>query len=204
MRSWIQSSIFRQIHTLTGSLWNLRRPLLLVALLFVQIRKIKNWHWTGWVVSMETLKNLKLHETASIRKKLFCESSAGIIGPWYGVSTAVSYDPDIIFVLSGNTAAFSPQEVPNSHYSRLGINPQSIRSAPSDINLNKSPQVSDLTRQTAFKWLSSIEPVSKLPSNPTEVEEIALKRLGLWGVSTTSSGGMDIPWKKFLNFPHWS
>ena len=155
-----------------------------------------------WLGSLDgDYQELKVTRNRFYQKEtLFANPLPGIIGPWYGVSTAVSYDPDIIFVLSGNTAAFSPQEVPNSHYSRLGINPQSIRSAPSDINLNKSSQVSDLTRQTAFKWLSSIEPVSKLPSNPTEVEEIALKRLGLWGASATSSGGMDIPWKKVFEF----
>ena len=109
------------------------------------------------------------------------------------VSTAVSYDPDIIFVLSETRPLF-PQEV-LTHYGRLGINPQSIN-LPSDINLNKSPQVSDLTRQTAFNgyhlW-------NRYPGtfNPTGVEEIALKRLGLWGVSATSSGGMDVPGKKF-------
>ena len=68
----------------------------MVALLFVQIRKIKNWHWTGWVVSMETLKNLRITETSFYQKEtLYAKPLPGVIGPWYGVSTAVSYDPDI-------------------------------------------------------------------------------------------------------------
>ena len=115
------------------------------------------------------------------------------------MSTAVSYDPDIIFVLSGNTAAFAPNEVPKSHYSRLGVNPFASPVS-KDQNKTVASSVSDLTRQTAFKWLSSIEPLSKLPSNPTEVEEIALKRLGLWGGSASVNGGMSIPWKKVFEF----
>jgi hypothetical protein len=111
----------------------------------------------------------------------------------------VSYDPDIIFVLSGNTAAFAPNEVPKSHYSRLGVNPLASPVS-KDQNKTVSSTVSDLTRQTAFKWLSSIEPLSKLPANPTEVEEIALKRLGLWGAAASVNGGMTIPWKKVFEF----
>jgi len=135
------------------------------------------------------------------KELLFANPLPGIIGPWYGVSTAVSYDPDIIFVLSGNTAGFSPKEVPNSHYSRLGVSPLSVASASVDLNSSTDHQVSELTRQTAFKWLSSIESVSELPSNPAEIEEIALKRLGLWGASSLSNGGeLSIPWKKVFEY----
>ena len=135
------------------------------------------------------------------KELLFANPLPGIIGPWYGVSTAVSYDPDIIFVLSGNTAGFSPKEVPNSHYSRLGVSPHSVASASLDLNSSKDHQVSELIRQTAFKWLSSIEPVSELPSDPAEIEEIALKRLGLWGTSSLSNGGeLSIPWKKVFEY----
>ncbi len=133
------------------------------------------------------------------KELLFANPLPGIIGPWYGVSTAVSYDPDIIFVLSGNTAAFIPEEVPKSHYSRLGINP--LPSPVSiDQNVTRIETVSDLTRQTAFKWLSSVEALSNLPSSPAEVEEIALKRLGLWGTSSSANEGISIPWKKVFEF----
>lgn len=133
------------------------------------------------------------------KELIFANPLPGIIGPWYGVSTAVSYDPDVIFVLSGNTAAFVPGEVPKSHYSRLGVNP--LRSPISiDQNVSRIETVSDITRQTAFKWLSSIEPLTNLPSSPAEVEEIALKRLGLWGTSLSANGGISIPWKKVFEF----
>ena len=133
------------------------------------------------------------------KELLFANPLPGIIGPWYGVSTAVSYDPDVIFVLSGNTAAFVPGEVPKSHYSRLGVNP--LRSPISiDQNVTRIETVSDITRQTAFKWLSSIEPLTNLPSSPAQVEEIALKRLGLWGTSLSANGGIPIPWKKVFEF----
>ncbi len=133
------------------------------------------------------------------KELLFANPLPGIIGPWYGVSTAVSYDPDVIFVLSGNTAAFVPGEVPKSHYSRLGVNP--LRSPISiDQNVTRIETVSDITRQTAFKWLSSIEPLTNLPSSPAKVEEIALKRLGLWGTSLSTNGGIPIPWKKVFEF----
>ena len=133
------------------------------------------------------------------KELLFANPLPGIIGPWYGVSTAVSYDPDVIFVLSGNTAAFVPGEVPKSHYSRLGVNP--LRSPISiDQNVTRIETVSDITRQTAFKWLSSIEALTNLPSSPAEVEEIALKRLGLWGTSLSANGGIPIPWKKVFEF----
>jgi hypothetical protein len=154
-----------------------------------------------WLSSLDgDSANLKEKRNRFYQKELlFANPLPGIIGPWYGVSTAVSYDPDIIFVLSGNTAAFAPNEVPKSHYSRLGVNPFASPVS-KDQNKTVASTVSDLTRQTAFKWLSSIEPLSKLPSNPTEVEEIALKRLGLWGGSTSVNGGMTIPWKKVFEF----
>ena len=89
--------------------------------------------------------------------------------------------------------------MPKSHYSRLGVNP--LRSPISiDQNVTRIETVSDITRQTAFKWLSSIEPLTNLPSSPAEVEEIALKRLGLWGTSLSANGGIPIPWKKVFEF----
>lgn len=156
-----------------------------------------------WLSSLTgNTKELKEKRNRFYQKELlFANPLPGIVGPWYGVSTAVSYDPDLIFVFSGNISAFSPQEVPKSHYSRLGVNPFSITSTSSaDLNASTVVQVSELTKQTALKWLSSIEPLSKLPANSSEVEEIALKRLGLWGVSASSNGDVNIPWKKVFEF----
>ena len=81
-----------------------------------------------WLSSLDgDSANLKEKRNRFYQKELlFANPLPGIIGPWYGVSTAVSYDPDIIFVLSGNTAAFAPNEVPKSHYSRLGVNPLNL------------------------------------------------------------------------------
>ena len=147
-----------------------------------------------------TPKELKVNRNRFFQKELlFANPLPGIIGPWYGVSTAVSYDPDIIFVFSGNTPVFSPTEVPKSHFSRLGVTPDSS-SAVLETNSSRPISVSDLIRLTAFKWLSSMKPSSQLPSSPSDVEEIALKRLGLWGNSTTTPFGMNLPWKKVFEY----
>ena len=180
--------------------WNLREAAALGRTI-IRANQENKKQALDWLSSLDgDASNLKIKRNRFYQKELlFANPLPGIIGPWYGVSTAVSYDPDIIFVLSGNTAAFAPNEVPKSHYSRLGVNPL-VSAISSDQNKTVTSTVSDLTRQTAFKWLSSIEPLSKLPANPTEVEEIALKRLGLWGAAASVNGGMTIPWKKVFEF----
>lgn len=154
-----------------------------------------------WLTSLgNKAEGLKEKRNRFYQKELlFANPLPGIIGPWYGVSTAVSYDPDIIFVFSGNTPVFSQDEVPRRHFSRLGVTPP--LSAPSvDTNITRKINVSELTRLTALKWLSSIEPLSKLPSNSEEVEEIALKRLGLAGNFSNIPFGMNLPWKKVFEY----
>jgi len=154
-----------------------------------------------WLSSLgDKAEGLKEKRNRFYQKELlFANPLPGIIGPWYGVSTAVSYDPDIIFVFSGNTPVFSQDEVPRRHFSRLGVTPP--LSAPSvDTNTTRKINVSELTRLTAFKWLSSIEPLSTLPSNSEEVEEIALKRLGLAGNFSNIPFGMNLPWKKVFEY----
>lgn len=154
-----------------------------------------------WLSSLgDSAEGLKEKRNRFYQKELlFANPLPGIIGPWYGVSTAVSYDPDIIFVFSGNTPVFSTTEVPRRHFSRLGVSPP-MPSSYTDANTTKSVNISELTRLTAFKWLSSIEPLSKLPSNPQEIEEIALKRLGLTGNFSNIPFGMNLPWKKVFEY----
>ena len=40
------------------------------------------------------------------KELLYAKPLPGVVGPWYGLTTAISFDPDLVFVLSGNTPAF--------------------------------------------------------------------------------------------------
>ena len=126
---------------------------------------------------------------------------AGIIGPWYGLSTAMSFDPDIILFLAGNMPAFPVEEVPSNHFNGLGFsNKQPAFSNVQTAGL--SGGVSPLIRATARMWLESIESRSSLPVTSNEVEEVALTRLGLdKSVSPEGLQRMEIPWgKAFVTF----
>ena len=45
----------------------------------------------------------------------------GLLGPWYGLTTAISYDPDLVFVFSGNLPSFSMDESADVPFQELDI-----------------------------------------------------------------------------------
>ena len=124
-----------------------------------------------------------------------------MIGPWYGLATAISYDPDVVFFLAGNMPDFSPDEVSKNDYNGLGIsgnvndlaNPQS---AGLDGNFNS------LIRKTAGLWLLALQSERDLPNDQEEVEDIAMSRLSLDSTEPQLiSRKFSIPWEKaFDNF----
>ncbi len=154
---------------------------------------------TDWITSIGTdLPSLKEGRNQFYPKELlYAKPMAGIIGPWYGLSTAMSFDPDIILFLAGNMPAFPVEEVPSNHFNGLGIsNKQPAFSSVQTAGV--SGGVSPLIRATARMWLESIESRSSLPVTSNEVEEVALTRLGL-DKSVSPEGlskRMEIPWGK--------
>jgi hypothetical protein len=113
------------------------------------------------------------------------------------LSTAISYDPDLVFVLAGNIPSYDRSEVPRSHYEGLGkINFQNLQGGRVDHT-----NVDALTRETARKWFYAITPISSLPSSEAEVEEIALVRLGLSAGDSRKAVYQPLAWNKaFENF----
>lgn len=126
----------------------------------------------------------------------------GVVGPWYGMSTAVSFDPDLIFVFGAGLQSYRKSAIPKAHFSGLGIDPFSnpVIPATNGVN-NEDGMVSSHIRTTAVTWFRNVEKGVGLPSDPNELEKIALRRLGLVGDLSSVFGTVEIPWgKAFENF----
>ena len=178
--------------------WNLREVAGLGKTLLKASQENKKYA-IDWITSLgETKESIKIERNQYYPKEsLSFPPMAGIIGPWYGLSTAISYDPDLVFVLAGNIPSYDRSEVPRSHYEGLGkINFQKLQGDRVDHT-----KVDALTRETARKWFYAITPISSLPSSEAEVEEIALVRLGLSVGDSRKAVYQPLAWNKtFENF----
>ena len=135
------------------------------------------------------------------KELLYAKPLPGVVGPWYGLTTAISYDPDLVFVLSGNTPAFSPDEVPKSHYQSLGINPSMKSMKSFGAQGLSTSSVTPLVRETATKWFVSLQTTPTISADSQDVEELALKRLGILGGQEIALSSSQIPWDRaFDNF----
>ena len=158
---------------------------------------------TEWITSLGTTPDtLKEGRNQFYPKELlYAQVLPGVVGPWYGLATAVSYDPDVVFFLSGNMPDFSPDEVSKNDYNGLGIS----KSA-NDLSITRSAAVgeelSTLIRKTAGLWLVALQSELNLPNDQEEVEEMALGRLSLDSMEPQLiSRKFSIPWEKaFDNF----
>ena len=79
------------------------------------------------------------------------------------------------FILSGNSPAFPMISVPKSHFNGLDMFPLIAAETLISGKEVSSSIISDLTRQTARKWLVSMEPQASLPDNVFDIEKIALR-----------------------------
>ena len=156
-----------------------------------------------WVTSLgSTPESLKEGRNQFYPKELlYAQVLPGVIGPWYGLATAVSYDPDVVFFLAGNTPDFSPDEVSRNDYNGLGItNTANSLQSPDSAGLGAG--LSSLIRKTSGLWLVALQSDRDLPDNQEDIEEIALRRLSLDSMEPELiSRKFSIPWEKaFDNF----
>jgi hypothetical protein len=183
--------------------WNLREANALgKTILRASKENIK--YASDWITSLGTdPSGLKEGRNQFYPKELlYGQPLAGVIGPWYGIATAMSFDPDLIFFIAGNMPAFPIEEVPSNDFNGLGIAANQAALA-SGQSAGGSAGVSPLIRATARMWLELIESRSDLPVTSTEIEDAALTRLGLdTSVNPASlARRMEIPWAKvFDNF----
>jgi hypothetical protein len=158
---------------------------------------------TEWVASLGfTPESLKEGRNQFYPKELlYAQVLPGVIGPWYGLATAVSYDPDVVFFLAGNTPDFSPDEVSRNDYNGLGIS-YTTNSLQSPDSAGLGAGLSSLIRKTSGLWLVALQSDLDLPDNQEEIEEIALRRLSLDSMEPELiSRKFSIPWEKaFDNF----
>ena len=155
--------------------WNLRETAALGKTILKASQENKKYA-IDWITSLgDNRESLKVDRNQYYPKELlYAKPIAGIIGPWYGLSTAISFDPDLVFVLAGNLPEYDRSEVPRSHYEGLGkVNFEKLQSGE---NLNTN--INALSRETARKWFYAITPITSLPANEEEVEKMALTRLG--------------------------
>ena len=157
-----------------------------------------------WITGLgSSIEDLKENRNQFVPKELlYSKPLSGVVGPWFGLGVGITFDPDLIFVLAGNSAAFPMNAVPKSHFNGLDLTQRSLLSKVENQVSNQSESaISDLTRQTARKWLVSMEPSGSLPDNIFDIEKIALKRLGLSDAMSHAHSSVAIPWEKvFENF----
>lgn len=158
---------------------------------------------TEWITSLGTTPDLLKQGRNQFYPKelLYSQVLPGVIGPWYGLATAVSYDPDVVFFLAGNMPDFSPEEVSRNDYNGLGMG-QSSNSLGVPESAGVGQELSSLIRKTAGVWLVALQSERDLPDNQNDIEEIALKRLSLDSFNPeVISRKLSIPWEKaFDNF----
>ena len=182
--------------------WNLREVSSLGKTILRASQENKKYA-IDWITGLDSEpEKLKENRNQYYPKELlYAKPLPGVVGPWYGLTTAISYDPDLVFVLSGNMPAFSPDEVPKSHYQSLGINP-SVKSMDSSGARDLSdPFVTPLVRETATKWFVSLQTTPSISADSQDTEELALKRLGIFGAQEIALTSSQIPWDRaFDNF----
>jgi hypothetical protein len=157
-----------------------------------------------WITGLgSSLEDLRENRNQFVPKELlYSKPLPGVVGPWFGLGVGITFDPDLIFVLSGNSSAFPMSAVPKSHFNGLELNQRSLlKGTAQTVSSQPVSLLSDLTRQTARKWLVSMEPPGSLPDNVLEIEKIALRRLGLSEEFAQARTAVSIPWEKvFENF----
>ncbi len=158
---------------------------------------------TEWITSLgDTPDLLKEGRNQFYPKELlYAQVLPGVVGPWYGLATAVSYDPDVVFFLAGNMPDFSPDEVSRNDYNGLGISlSANFLNRPQSAGVGD--ELSSLIRKTAGLWLVALQSERNLPDDQGEIEEIALRRLSLDSMQPELiSRKFSIPWEKaFDNF----
>ena len=157
-----------------------------------------------WITGLgNSLEDLRENRNQFVPKELlYLKPLPGVVGPWFALGLGITFDPDLIFILSGNSVAFPMSAVPKSHFNGLDLNQRSLLngSAQTEPSQSTSPLTS-LIKQTARKWLVSLEPPGSLPDNVLEIEKIALRRLGLTEEFASAKTAVSIPWEKvFQNF----
>jgi hypothetical protein len=178
--------------------WNLREVAALGKTILKANQENKKYA-IDWITSLgDSRESLKVDRNQFYPKDLlYAKPIAGIIGPWYGLSTAISFDPDLVFVLAGNLPVYDRSEVPRSHYEGLGkVNFEKLQGGE---NLNTN--INALSRETARKWFYAITPIASLPSSEEEVERMALTRLGFASSNQDKPIYTPLAWDKaFENF----
>jgi len=178
--------------------WNLREASALGPTILKASKENKKYA-EDWINSLgDTKESIKVERNQYYPKEvLYTKPSIGIIGPWYALSMAISFDPDLVFVISGNLPDFDRSEVPRSHYDGLG----NIKFESTTTSFTSTASVSSLTRETAMKWFYSITPVDLLPSSEQEAEKMALAKLGISMEGGSKTIYEELPWGvTFENF----
>ena len=133
---------------------------------------------------------------------LSAKPMAGVVGPWYGINTAISFDPDLIFAFMGGISGYKVSNIPKFHFSGLGIDPSTTANSISgSFSPDQKQPISNYIRQTAVRWLMTVENGEDLPRDQNSLENMAMTRLGLNGDVSSVFGRVEIPWgKSFENF----
>lgn len=179
--------------------WNLREASALGKTILRANQENKKYA-IDWISGLgKKVEDLKVNRSQFHPKELlYAKPLPGIVGYWYGLSTAISFDPDLVFVFAGNLPSFSLTEVPQSHFKELGMEAKQLSRTRMK---GRGAAVSDLIKLTARKWLISMEPASALPSEDEAIDEVALKRLGFLDGNFSMSQMIDLPWEK--SFEHF-
>ena len=129
------------------------------------------------------------------KELLYVRPMPGVVASWFGLTMAISYDPDLIFVFTGKATNYQLSEIPKAHFSGLGID---LFNKPHLISSESQADegIPSFVKETAVRWLQTIENVENLPADTTKLRDVALERLGLKPDQGNISGLIEIPWQK--------
>ena len=90
--------------------WNLREAHALGKTILRANQENKKYAIDWLSVWVRPRMNSRSREVNIAEELLYAKPLPGVVGLWYGLSTAISFDPDLIFVAAGNLPAFNLSE----------------------------------------------------------------------------------------------
>ena len=196
-------SLVESISTLSSSsyfnlvlFWDLREGAALGKTILPANNEYKQYA-VDWLNSLEVDRDTLKENRSRFHPKelLYVKPMPGVVAGWFGLTMAISYDPDLIFVFTGKATNYQLSEIPKAHFSGLGIDlSNKPHLSTSDSTIDKG--LPNFVKETAVRWLQTIESEENLPADLTKLEQVALERLGLRSDQGNISGLIDIPWQK--------
>lgn len=121
----------------------------------------------------------------------------GVLGPWKALSAALHFEPDAIFLITGDCASLRPEDYPE--LKTLGVELSAKKDSPASDKLARETET---LRLTVAKWIETdASRVEDLEVANAEIDQ-AIRQLGIVMPSTpVGMANVGWPWREiFVNF----